>query len=236
MKVGKTLKIIILIILALALVISGFKLITTLGRLSDEKEQTRELAKAAEQGENLFEKNSDMICWLDIEGTDINYPVMYTPDNPEYYLHRDFDGEYSYSGLPFLDSRCDMDKSSNLIIYGHNMKNSTMFSQLLKYEDYDFWKEHRYINVKTADGERKYEIIAAFRSEVQPEGGSGFRYYGFTDTDKASEYDEYLRNIKNLALYDTGVLAEYGTQLMTLSTCSYHTDDGRFAVTAKRIE
>ena len=236
MKVGKTLKIIILIILALALVISGFKLITTLGRLSDEKEQTRELAKAAEQGENLFEKNSDMICWLDIEGTDINYPVMYTTDNPEYYLHRDFDGEYSYSGLPFLDSRCDMDKSSNLIIYGHNMKNSTMFSQLLKYEDYDFWKEHRYINVKTADGERKYEIIAAFRSEVQPEGGSGFRYYGFTDTDKASEYDEYLRNIKNLALYDTGVLAEYGTQLMTLSTCSYHTDDGRFAVTAKRIE
>ncbi len=177
-----------------------------------------------------------MICWIDIEGTEISYPVMYTPDEPEYYLHRDFDGEYSYSGLPFLDSRCDIDKSSNLIIYGHNMKNSTMFSQLLKYEDYDFWKEHRYINVKTADSRRKYEIIAAYRSEVQPEGGSGFRYYGFTDTDKASEYDEYLRGIKSLALYDTGASAKYGTQLMTLSTCSYHTDDGRFAVTAGRIE
>ena len=236
MKAGKIIKIIILIMLALVLVISGFKLITTFGRLSDEKEHIQELANAAEQGENLFEKNSDMICWIDIEDTDINYPVMYTPDNPEYYLHRDFDGEYSYSGLPFLDSRCDIDNSSNLIIYGHNMKNSTMFSQLLKYEDYDFWKEHRYINIKTADSRRKYEIIAAYRSEAQPEGGSGFRYYGFTDTDKASEYDEYLRNIKKLALYDTGASAKYGTQLMTLSTCSYHTDDGRFAVTARRIE
>ncbi len=236
MKAGKIIKITVLIILALVLVISGYRLITTLGRLSDEKEHTQELAKAEAQGENLFEKNSDMICWIDIEGTEISYPVMYTPDEPEYYLHRDFDGEYSYSGLPFLDSRCDIDNSSNLIIYGHNMKNSTMFSQLLKYEDYDFWKEHRYINVKTADSRRKYEIIAAYRSEVQPEGGSGFRYYGFTDTDKASEYDEYLRGIKSLALYDTGASAKYGTQLMTLSTCSYHTDDGRFAVTARRIE
>ncbi len=236
MKAGKIIKITVLIILTLTLVISGIKLITTLSRLSGEKNQIQKLAEAAEQGENLFEKNSDMICWLEIEGTEISYPVMYTPDDPEYYLHRDFDGEYSYSGLPFLDSRCDIDRSSNLIIYGHNMKNSTMFSQLISYEDYDFWKTHRYIDVKTADGRRKYEIIAAYRSEVQAEGGSGFRYYGFTDTDKASEYDEYLRGIRSLALYDTGISAEYGIQLMTLSTCSYHTDNGRFAVTARRIE
>lgn len=116
------------------------------------------------------------------------------------------------------------------------MKNSTMFSQLLNYEDYDFWKEHRYIDVKTKDGERKYEIIAAYRTKIQEKGSSAFRYYSFTDTYKASEYDEYLRNIKKLALYDTGLSAEYGTQLMTLSTCSYHTENGRFAVTAMRIE
>lgn len=236
MKKGKVIRIIILIILAAALVISGFKLITTLSRLSGEKNQIEKLAEETERGENLFEKNSDMICWLDIEGTEISYPVMYTPDDPEYYLHRDFDGEYSYSGMPFLDSRCDIDKSSNLIIYGHNMKNSTMFSRLLNYEDYDFWKEHRYIDIKTKDGERKYEIIAAYRTEIQEKSSSAFRYYSFTDTDKASEYDEYLQGIKKLALYDTGLSAEYGTQLMTLSTCSYHTDNGRFAVTAMRIE
>ena len=236
MKAGKIIRIIILITLAAALVISGFKLITTYSRLSGEQNQIKELAEKTEQGENLFEQNSDMICWLNIEGTEISYPVMYTPDDPEYYLHRDFNGEYSYSGMPFLDSRCDIDKSSNLIIYGHNMKNSTMFSQLLNYEDYDFWKKHRYINVKTADGERKYEIIAAYRSEIQEKSSSAFRYYSFTDTDRASEYDEYMRNIKKLALYDTGLSAEYGTQLMTLSTCSYHTENGRFAVTAMRIE
>ena len=77
------------------------ELITTLSRLSGEKNQIEKLAEETEQGENLFEKNSDMICWLDIEGTEISYPVMYTPDDPEYYLHRDFDGEYSYSGMPF---------------------------------------------------------------------------------------------------------------------------------------
>ncbi len=236
MRVGKPIKIIVLVILALALVISGFKLITTCGRLSDEKEQTKELAKAAERGEDLFQKNSDTIFWLNIEGTDINYPVMYTPNDPEYYLHRDFDKEYSYSGLPFLDSRCDVDKSSNLIIYGHNMKNSTMFSQLLKYEDYDFWKEHRYINIKMPDGERKYEIIAAFKSKIQAENSTDFRYYSFTDAADSSEYDEYMQNIRSLALYDTGISSEYGIQLMTLSTCSYHTDDGRFAVVAKRVE
>ena len=142
MKKGKVIRIIILIILAAALIISGFKLITTLSKLSGEKNQIQKLAEETERGENLFEKNSDMICWIDIEGTKISYPVMYTPNDPEHYLHRDFNGEYSYSGLPFLDSRCDIDKSSNLIIYGHNMKNSTMFSQLLNYEDYDFWKEH----------------------------------------------------------------------------------------------
>lgn len=236
MKKGKVIGIIILIILAAALIISGFKLITTLSKLSGEKNQIQKLAEETEQGGNLFEKNSDMICWIDIEGTKISYPVMYTPNDPEHYLHRDFNGEYSYSGLPFLDSRCDIDKSSNLIIYGHNMKNSTMFSQLLNYEDYDFWKEHRYIDIKMADGERKYGIIAAYRTEIQEKGSSAFRYYSFTNTDKASEYDEYLRNIKKLALYDTELSAEYGTQLMTLSTCSYHTDNGRFAVTAMRIE
>lgn len=235
MKTKKIIRIVILIILAAAFVISGFKLITTLTRLSDEKTQIQELAEAIDSEENLFEKNKDMICWISIEGTAIDYPVMYTPKEPEYYLHRNFDGEYSYSGLPFLDSRCDIDKSANLIIYGHNMKNSTMFSTLLDYEDYDFWKQHRYIQITTQGGDRKYEIIAAFRSEIQEQASSSFRYYSFTDTDKASKYNDYIDNIRQLALYDTGLSSEYKTQLITLSTCSYHTDNGRFVVVAKRI-
>ncbi len=236
MKIVRIIKPIILIVLAIILLIAGFKLISTLCTLSDEKSDLHELIVQSDQGENLFQKNSDMICQLEIKGTDINYPVMYTPDDPEYYLHRDFDGEYSYSGLPFLDSRCDIDKSSNLIIYGHNMKNKTMFSQLLNYEDYEFWKNHKYIDIKMPGGERKYEIIAAFKSEIQEKSSTAFRYYSFTDAKTSSEYDEYVQNIKKLALYDTGISSEYGLQLMTLSTCSYHTENGRFAVVAKKIE
>lgn len=236
MKIKKIISTVILVILIAVAVISGFKLITTYSKLSSENSQMENLAEEVRNDENLFEKNKDMICWIKIDGTGIDYPVMYTPEDPEYYLHRDFDKEYSYSGVPFLDYRCDIDKSDNLIIYGHNMKNSTMFSTLLNYEEYDFWKEHKYIDIETKDGERRYKIIAAYKTEVQAKDSNAFRYYGFTDAQNESEYEQYIYNIKKLALYDTGITAEYGTQLMTLSTCSYHTEDGRFAVTAKLVE
>ena len=235
MKKGKVIRIIILIILAAALIISGFKLITTLSKLSGEKKQIEKLAEETEQGENLFEKNSDMICWLDIEGTEISYPVMYTPDDPEYYLHRDFDGEYSYSGMPFLDSRCDIDKSSNLIIYGHNMKTGKMFHDLLKYENESFYKNHKYIQFDTIYGNGTYEVIAAFRTHILTEKEDGFRYYQFFNAEDKSAFNQYVSGCKALTGYTIDTDASYGDSLLTLSTCAYHTDNGRFVVVAKKL-
>lgn len=102
---------------------------TTEPEVTEPEVQTRNLAP-------LFEKNSECIGWIYIEGTNVNYPVMHTPDNPQKYLRKNFDGEYSQSGVPFLDARCSADGGTT-IIYGHNMKNGTQFFDLKKYLDAD---------------------------------------------------------------------------------------------------
>lgn len=106
----------------------------------------------------LFNQNSDCIGWIYIPGTAVNYPVMYTPSNPQKYLRRDFYCNYSQSGVPFLDSRCDLE-STDLIIYGHNMRNGTMFSQLKNYVNADFRKAHPIIEFETANGIYKFNVI-----------------------------------------------------------------------------
>ena len=105
----------------------------------------------------LIAVNGDCIGWRSIDGTNISYPVMHTPSDPQKYLRRNFYGKYSQSGVPFLDGRCDL-QSSNLIIYGHNMKNGTMFSDLKKYVDRDFLNAHRTVKFETVDGIRYYTV------------------------------------------------------------------------------
>ena len=99
----------------------------------------------------LIAENADCIGWLSIDGTSISYPVMYTPSEPQKYLRRSFYGQYSQSGVPFLDGRCST-VGGNLIIYGHNMKNGTMFSDLKKYLNTNFLNSHRTVKLETADG------------------------------------------------------------------------------------
>lgn len=184
---------------------------------------------------SLKEQNADLFGWIAIEGTQINYPVMYTPSDPEYYLRRAFDKSSSQSGVPFLDAGC-FENCGNYLIYGHNMNNGTMFASLLSYADEEFWKEHPVIRFDTMDDAGSYSILAAFYSEVYPGEGAGFRYYQYTDLRDAEDFMDYVDQVKAAALYDTGVAAEYGDQLLTLSTCSYHTEGGRFVVVARREE
>lgn len=179
----------------------------------------------------LKEQNPDFFGWISIKGTKINYPVMYTPDRPEYYLHRAFDKSNSQSGVPFLDGRC-FAECGNYLIYGHHMNNGTMFAQLLSYGDEEFWKEHPTIQFDTLDGSGNYSVLAAFYSEIYPDEEDGFRYYRYTDLREEEEFEAYINQVKEAALYDTGIQAEYGDVLLTLSTCSYHVDDGRFVVMA----
>jgi len=190
------------------------------------------LAKYAD----IYRKYPDFIGWLMIPGTNIDYPVMQTMGDEEYYLRRDIDGNYNTAGTLFLDTSGNASiPTDNNIIYGHNMKAGTMFHSLPDYADEDFYKEHKTFYFDTVFGEGTYEIIAAFRTEVQDEGAEGFRYYEFFQAENEEDFDSYVENVKKLTPYQIDTTATYGDKLVTLSTCSYHTDEGRFVVVGKRV-
>lgn len=185
--------------------------------------------------EVLYKRNHHLFGWLDIPGTTVNYPVMHVPNQPEYYLHRAFDGSYSYSGVPFLAGECFIG-CGNYIVYGHHMKNGTMFAGMLSYTEEAFWREHPTIRFDTLYASESYEVIAVFYGKVYPaDEPDVFRYYAYADLTDPEVFAAYIEQVKAAALYDTGISAEYGDQLLTLSTCSYHTADGRFIVVARRI-
>lgn len=178
----------------------------------------------------LKEENPDFWGWLTIPETKLDYPVMYTPGEPEYYLRRAFDGSSSLSGVPFVGEGYRED-GRHTIIYGHNMKNGTMFATLLSYADRAFWQEHPVITLDTLDGSRSYQVLGAFYSKafLQTEEDV-FRFYQCSDLSTQDAFESYVEQVREAALYDTGVTAEYGGELLTLATCSYHAKNGRFVV------
>ena len=184
----------------------------------------------------LQKENPDVVGWLEIEGTDINYPVLQSDDN-EYYMTHTYQKEYSKDGSLFLDKDYDWElPSTNLLIYGHNNQNDTMFHNLLDYENESFYKKHPTIKFTTDKEDAEYEIIAVFFSRVYYESEENvFRYYYFLNAENEQEFNDYIENSKKASIYETGKTAEYGDQLITLSTCSYHTEDGRFAIVARKI-
>lgn len=182
---------------------------------------------------SLKAQNADFYGWLSIAGTVLNYPVMYTPDDPEYYLYRAFDQTDSQSGVPFLDAAC-FDACGNYLIHGHNMKNGTMFATLLSYAQKEFWQQHPIIEFDTLSESGTYEVIAAFYSRISLQEEDSFAYYQYTDLSDPEDFNAYINQVEQAALYETGVTAQYGDQLLTLSTCSYHVQDGRFVVVAKK--
>lgn len=176
----------------------------------------------------LYDYNPDFVGWIEIADTVINYPVVQTPDRPEYYLHRDFDGEYNDRGCLFADALCDVEESDNTIIYGHHMNDGSMFAALVNYEKRSFWEEHSEIRFDTLMEHRTYEIFAVFRTTASV--GQGFPYHRFTDAANANEFDTYVADCKALSIYDTGIIPVYGDQLICLSTCEYTRENGRFVV------
>ena len=182
----------------------------------------------------LYAQNSDLFGWIEIEDTVVNYPVMHTPDDPEFYLHRAFDRSEAYSGVPFLDGYCFLG-CGNYIVYGHNMKNKTMFKTITYYADKSYWQEHPTIRFDTLYETGTYDVVAAFYSQIYSENATNvFRYYQYTDLRDEESFTEYAELVKANALYETGLELEYGDQLLTLSTCEYHKTDGRFVIVAKK--
>ncbi|MCD8039414.1 MAG: class B sortase [Lachnospiraceae bacterium] len=184
---------------------------------------------------DLYAQNNDLVGWLSIPGMEIDYPVMQCADN-EYYLHHNFYGEEDRYGCLFVKDIADVDTpGTNFIIYGHNMKDGSMFGDLDAYREEAFYREHTKLNFETLYEERTYEIMAVFLSHVYKSDEEGFRYYGFYQADTEEEFLDFYDNVKALALYDTGVEAAFGDTLLTLSTCAYHEEDGRLVVVAKRV-
>lgn len=181
----------------------------------------------------LYQENEDLVGWLSIEGTGIDYPVLQCEDD-EYYLHHDFYGEDSKYGCLYVREQADLDGGTNFIIYGHNMRDGAMFGDLDLYLKESFFREHPTISFDTLYEERVYEIVAVFRSQVYHADDEVFKYYQFYEADTREEFEDFYRNIKALSIYDTGVEAEFGDTFLTCSTCAYHVEDGRFVVVAKR--
>ena len=183
-----------------------------------------------------FLANKDMAAWLRIPGTNIDYPVMWTPEDETYYLYRAFDGSENKNGCLLLDTdSCLYPLTTNLIIHGHNMKSGAMFGNLTDYEDQAFYEKHKNIILYTEECQRNYEVIAVFRSQVYRKTDEVFKFYKFFQAGTREEFDDFYNNIKQLSQYDTGVTAEFGDHFLTLSTCVYHVEQGRFVVVAKEV-
>lgn len=202
----------------------------------DTKEQNEKIERML-QVKQLQAQNADIVGWLEIENTNINYPVLQGTDN-SYYMTHNYKKEKSKNGSIFLNADYNWNiPSNNFLIYGHNLGNGMMFQELLKYEKESFYQEHPIIRFTTAKEDAEYEIISVFKSRVYYKSEKNvFRYYYFINSKSEEEYNQFVKNAKNASLYSIDATASYGDQLITLSTCSYYVEDGRFAVVGKKIE
>lgn len=202
----------------------------------DDTPATEEKTEKMLELEELQKENNEIIGWLEIEDTNINLPVCQTTDN-DFYLTHNYKKEKSKGGSLFLDKNFDLvNGSSNYLIYGHRNTQGLMFEDLLKYSKEDFYNNHKTIKFTTNKDDSVYEIMSVFYSRVYYKSEQNvFRYYYFVNANNEEEYNDFVNNCKKSSIYDTGVTANYGDQLLTLSTCEYSQEDGRFVVVAKKV-
>ena len=183
----------------------------------------------------LIERNPDYFAWITIPGTNIDYPVMYSPDRPNYYLSHAFDGSSAKAGVPYLSENCDPN-GSYYLVYGHRLRIGTMFSHLVDYEKQSFWESHKEIQFDTRYEERRYVIVFALKTRVFNWGEKDvFKYYNYTSLSSEETFNDYMRQARENALYDTGINVSYGDEILVLSTCYRYIRNGRFVIIAKRI-
>ncbi len=200
------------------------------------REEEIELPDVLDEYKTLYNKNRRLIGWLKIDDTIIDYPVMQTTNN-EYYLDHNFNQEKDNNGSIFMDKDCAAwPRSQNLILYGHHMRSGKMFGDLEKYARESYYKEHSIIQFDTIYEKGVYQVMYVFRAKVLKENEIAFKYYQFIDANSGEEFSSYMKEMEEMSLYDTGVTAGYGDELLTLSTCDHSQTDGRFVVVAKRVQ
>ena len=181
----------------------------------------------------LYEENKDIVGWLKIDNTTINYPIMQNINDPNYYLHRDFYKNYSSYGTPYMAKQCNLN-SDNIVIYGHHMKNNKMFGELEKYKSKDFYNNHKIITFTTLEKEYSYEIFAVFKTTVYTK--NTFRYYENINFENKKMYDDFINICKDKSLYQTGIKIKDKEKLITLSTCEYSNKNSRLVIVARKIK
>ncbi|ADL52931.1 class B sortase [Clostridium cellulovorans] len=194
----------------------------------------------------IYDKNPDFVGWIKIEDTKIDYPIMQTMEDENYYLNKGFDKEENENGSLILDTDSvigvgkkesyHIKPSTNLIIHGHNMNSGEMFGKLSFFQEQEYCNTHSIIELDTIYEHREYQICAVFLSKVYKKSEEVFKYYKFFQANSEEEFNDFYTNIKRLSLFDTGVTAEYRDEFITLSTCAYHVEDGRLGVVGKRIQ
>ena len=196
--------------------------------------KTGDLIDVLREYSSVYLMNPDMVGWIKIPGTQLNYPVLRNSEDPNYYLKRDFYGQYARHGSVFAHALADLAApSDNITLFGHNMGDGSMFAALHEYEKPEFYQEHPYIFFDTLTSHQIYRVVAAFYTTDQD---TTFIYHDFIDGDEA-HFMYYVDRCKELAMYDTGVTPVYGNKLLTLSTCDNDVIDphGRFVVVAMRV-
>lgn len=212
-----------------------------------KKDQAQETAKKPQklpeilpEYKEIYEENNDLVGWLEIQGTVINYPVLQsdTEEESQFYLTHSFAKKKDKNGSLFMDYRNDfVNRDTNIIIYGHNMKSGAMFGTLKKYLEKGYLEKHQTLRFDTIYEHGTYQVIGAFLSEVSYQDEYAFRYYNFLNANNQSEFEAFSVNVMQLSALKDGILdAKYGDQLLTLSTCSSYTDEGRMFIIAKRIK
>lgn len=187
----------------------------------------------------LYDINPDIRGWLSIDGTEFSYPVVQSGQDTaesQYYLRRDFNGDYNTHGVPFLDYRADLKRpSDNLVIYGHNMRDGTMFEELLNYKDLDYYKEHPVIRFDSVYEEAEYRVAAVFITNTLKSHGDLFEYHNFINSPSDDDFDDFIYGVQIRSILNTGVDLRAGDKLLTLSTCSYEFKGARFVVVARKL-
>ncbi|MCR5256165.1 MAG: class B sortase [Acetatifactor sp.] len=203
-------------------------------------DEDKDAPEVLDEYKNLLNTYKKLIGWLKIADTSngevfLDVPVVQTTDN-DYYLNHNLNQEYDKNGSIFMDAACDVIKgNTNYILYGHHMRSGKMFGKLDNYEKQDFYEKHKTIEFDTIYEKGTYEVMYVFRSKVYSEEEITFKYYQFIDANSPQEFDSYMNEMAEMSLIDTGVTAEYGDSLLTLSTCDYQENNGRFVVVAKKV-
>jgi len=234
----------VLLVCVSILIVSGYKLMTyykedqryveefaELVQIAEETNQTYENSKVETLPfySELYNENKDFAGWISITGTTINYPVMYTPENPDFYLKHNFEKQYSDYGVPYISEACSIAPlSDNTIIYGHNITGGRMFGALLDYTNKEFYENHKFIEFNT-----RYKKIAVFKTSVYDD--KGFKYYTFINEDSKDDYMNFINQCKKLSFYETEATAEFGDKLITISTCDNGLNNRRFVIVAKEL-